>query len=235
MTSTRISRLESWYKRTVWKHQLHNIFILHYRDRNKQSEPPYDISTYLLTVSSMVSSQYLSTLFAALATAIGLTVCCPIGQCIEMPSISTYYTTALVQRAPIQARVNVTATSSLAFQPHKFDKLINVRSNVLPPANGCEDIFNFSSRRSGLDTPCPWNYQCDYNPQRIPAILFRASCESETPQESELSSFMCREVHYPISYITTTSCDPLQSPEDTEWRLEVMVMPTSCNLQPRWS
>ena len=183
----------------------------------------------------MVSNYNLSIIFTALATAIGLTMCCPIGQCIEMPSINTYYTTAIVQRTPIQAKVNVTTTSSLAFRPQTFDRDINGRISQLPEANGCESRFNFSSRRSGFDSPCPWTYQCDYTPQRIPAILFRARCESETPQGSELSSFMCREVYYPISYITTASCDPLQSSNDIEWRLETDVMPISCNLQPRWS
>ena len=183
----------------------------------------------------MVSSHNLSLLFTALATAIGLTMCCPIGQCIEMPSIISYYTAAIIQRAPIQAKVNVTATSSLAFRPQTFDRDINVHTDLLPEANGCENRFNFTSQRSGFNSPCPWRYQCDYNPQRIPAILFRARCENETPQGNDMDSFMCREVYYPVSYITTASCDPLQSSSDTEWKLETTVMPISCNLQPRWS
>ena len=184
----------------------------------------------------MVSGHNLSVIFAALATAIGLSVCCPIGQCTEIPNIRSYYTTAITQRAPIQAKVNISTTSSRAFQPEAFGFNINIHTSHLPQANGCEGRFNYSSRDSGLqNSPCPWSYQCDYNPQRIPAILFRARCESSIPQGNDLSRFMCREIHYPISYITTTSCDPLRNTEDVEWRLQTDVMPISCNLQPRWS
>ena len=172
----------------------------------------------------------LSIAFAALATAIGLSVCCPIGECTQLPNINSYIITALSHyAAPLQASVNVSTEIDLVFQPHRFPIETRNANNILREANGCEGVFNFTSHSVGVESPCPWRYKCDFNPQRIPAFIFHASCESPNPQGNQWDGF-CDEVYYPISYLTTRSCDPLQDSEK-EWELAAGIVPISCNLQ----
>lgn len=155
-------------------------------------------------------------------------MCCPIG-CTELPNIQAYTSTARRQQTPLQARVNVSTRSGLTFQPQLIPIEIDTAEQApLPSANGCEGYFNFTSRNTGVETPCPWTYQCDYNPQRIPAFFFHAHCVSATPQGS---SGICVEVHYPVSYLTTESCDPFGDDKTTEWRLSTKVVPISCSLE----
>lgn len=173
----------------------------------------------------------LSIAFAALATAIGLSVCCPIGECTQLPNINSYISTALYHAAPLQTTVNVSTNIDLVFRPQRFSVEIQNANNILREANGCEGNFNFTSHNVGVESPCPWRYKCDYNPQRIPAFIFHASCESPNPQGSEWDGF-CEEVYYPISYLMTRSCDPLEdNTENAEWELVAGIVPISCNLQ----
>ena len=181
----------------------------------------------------MISHRHLSAVFAALATAISLSMCCPIGQCAELP-IASYFQRAR-HHSPLQGRVNVSTTENPAFHPQNFLSNIQNAAGNTVQTNGCEGFFNHSSSDAGVDTPCPWRYQCDYNPQRIPALIFSARCDSATPQGSAgEGDAVCDEVHYPITYIMTTSCNPLEEMEDTEWKLVTSVIPVSCNLQRWW-
>ena len=180
----------------------------------------------------MVLCNNLSVAFAALATAISLSVCCPTGQCIDLPNLSTYFTTAITQHSVLQTRVNISTTKrmDLGFHPQFFEDESQNKNNILPVAsNDCDSIFNVTSGSVGVDTPCPWTYQCDYDPQRIPAVIFRAKCDSEIPRPGVEWNSVCDEVFYPISYIKTESCDPLES--NTEWNLVTSVLPISCNVK----
>lgn len=179
------------------------------------------------------SRHSLSIIFAALATAIGISVCCPIGQCVQLPNIASYTRTANSYSTPLQARVNVSTTDDLAFRPNFFKfEIQNTNNMVLPGANGCEGKYgNYTSRKSGVDSPCPWTYECDYNPQRIPAFIFTARCDSDTPQGIEWEDRVCEEVYYPLSYVTTKSCNPIGDSTNTEWKFITKIIPVSCHLQ----
>ena len=180
----------------------------------------------------MISHHSLSMLFLALATAVGLSMCCPIGQCVELPSPFTYFSAAQGHNSPLQARVNISTRTNPVFQPQTFQSDIRIAEHNLPVvANGCNDIFNITSSDTGIDTPCPWQYQCDYNPQRIPAMIFTARCDDIIPQGSTNEEEVCGEVYYPVTYITTTSCDPIEEIESAEWSLVTEVLPVACSLQ----
>lgn len=175
-------------------------------------------------------------LFAALATVIGFSICCPTGQCTELPNIDSY----LSHRGPLQAKVNISTTTAhdLTFRPNFFEDLISqehIRTyQSTPEVNGCEAMYNFTSQSVGVESPCPWRYLCDYNPQRIPAFIFHAHCDDVIPQGREWinrEDRICKEVYYPVSFITTTSCDPLENTESTVWRHATTTIPVSCDLQ----
>ena len=211
--------------------------LVHYKD-SENLTPANSIAPNLAqySLATMVHYHNLSITFAALAAAISLSVCCPIGECTQLPNIDSYISTALYHHAtPLQARVNVSTDIDLVFRPRRFPVEIQNANNILQEANGCEGNFNFTSHTVGVETPCPWRYECDYNPQRIPAFIFHASCKNPdptpNPQGNEWDGF-CKEVYYPISYLTTRSCDPLQdNTEDAEWELVAGIIPISCNLQ----
>ena len=209
---------------------------MHRKKTNNLIQQFVSISSSKPALLSMTKFQHnLSTVFAALATAISLSICCPIGQCTQLPNINNYFFSALShETALLQAQVNVSTTLGLLFQPQHFPEDTSNIDHLLPAANGCEgkDTLNFTSRDVGVESPCPWRYKCDYNPQRIPAFIFHASCERATPQGDQWRG-VCAEVYYPISYLETRSCDPLQesSTADSEWNLAVGIVPISCNLQ----
>ena len=165
-------------------------------------------------------------LFTALATAVGFSICCPIG-CTQLPNVNTYLVTAITH-SQFQATVNVTTTRGLTFLPQRF--FSNRMDVVNTETNGCEGLFNFTSRGTGLETACPWQYKCDYNPQRIPPFIFHASCNNVIPQGNHQNGF-CEEIHYPVSYILTRSCDPLGESENTFWEFKTSTIPVSCNLK----
>jgi hypothetical protein len=178
----------------------------------------------------MLHYNNLSIAFAALVTVIGISVCCPISECTQLPTIRSYLTSALYSHPnPLQTTVNVSTQIDLIFQPQRFPVETQNANNILSEANGCEGVFNnFTSHSVGVESPCPWSYKCDYNPQRIPAFIFHATCKSPDPQGSE---GFCEEVYYPISYLTTRSCDPLEDSGNEEWELAAGIVPISCNLQ----
>ena len=157
---------------------------------------------------------------------------CPIpGGCTGLPNISQYRNYSLNNQL-LQLSLNISTTNGHTFRPQGVQPTLyteNMNMGSQHTHNGCDNIFNFTSRDVGVESPCPWRYKCDYNPQRIPAFIFHASCERATPQGDQQRG-VCEEVHYPISYIMTRSCDPFNS-EDVEWLLETTTLPVVCNLK----
>lgn len=158
---------------------------------------------------------------------------CPIDiRCSNLPNITTYNHQALDAEI-LQLAVNISTTTGLTFRPNVFKPIFQAHNmdGTSPTVNGCEGFYNFTSQSAGLETPCPWRYECDYNPQRIPAFMFHAHCNSPTPRGGHTEEY-CDEVHYPVSYIKTTSCDPLEDNLSSNvWTLETIVLPITCNLR----
>lgn len=174
-------------------------------------------------------SYNLSILFIALTAAMSLSMCCPI-TCAEVPNLVQYLQTSEVQRTPLQVKVNVSTTRGLAFQPNLIPQDLKNKDGALSKPNGCSGFYHFTSKQTGVDTVCPWSYQCDFDPQRIPAFLFHARCNSTSPTENMWEGY-CEEVYYPISYMRTESCDPLAASQEKAWSLVTSLVPVSCNLR----
>ena len=164
-----------------------------------------------------------------------ISLCCPIPTgCSNLPNI-TQYAKHSSTLDPFQLFLNISTTRGHTFRPQAFQSTLyleNMMNTAHHAANGCSGIFNFTSSSAGVDTPCPWTYQCDYNPQRIPAFIFHAHCESSTPEGEEgRPGRICGKVYYPVPYMTTTSCAPLGEELDSEWTLETGIFPVACNIQ----
>ena len=157
--------------------------------------------------------------------------CCPIPTgCTNLPNIPHY----TIQSRLLQLTVNISTTRGYSFRPQAVQPTLHSSNmNMGQPiiSNGCEGLFNFTSRNVSVETPCPWRYKCDYDPQRIPAFIFHASCESPNPQGSEWDGEFCEEVYYPVSYLKTKSCDPLDDSGESEWTLETTTLPVACNVR----
>ena len=68
---------------------------------------------------------------------------------------------------------------------------------------------------------CPWEYRCDYNPHRLPQLMWQASC---TGLESGGTS---RPVHYPVPVLyNKEACNPANS-TDT-WSLSYEKIAVAC-------
>jgi hypothetical protein len=171
--------------------------------------------------------QILAILFLLLAP-LHFSTSCPIPTgCIHLPDIAQY-TLQSQNHQLLQITTNISTSKGYNFRPQAVQPTLHATNmNMGQPitSNGCEGIFNFTSHNISIESPCPWSYKCDYNPQRIPAFIFHATCKSPDPQGSE---GFCEEVYYPIFYLTTRSCDPL---EDSEWSLETTFLPVACNLR----
>ena len=105
----------------------------------------------------------------------------------------------------------------LAFNPMQLPDMLAQATitNDLNP--GCSS-HNFTITDQVL---CPFTYHCDYNPQRIPPYIFHARCIS-----SEVEGKRCREIFYPVTTLTTESCDPIGSKE--AWQLKTVIVAASC-------
>ena len=99
-------------------------------------------------------------------------------------------------------------------------------------ANGnCQGYQTFNNSnindRNIQNAICPWKYECDFDPQRIPAVLFYDKCIDRTANVNS-REYICKEVYYPVNTIRTSSCDPLHnSTQHWEWE-SVKQVPVAC-------
>jgi len=148
--------------------------------------------------------------------------------CNTLPNMTTY-TRSSETSGSIELSVNISTSKGHTFRPEAFLPALyteHMMSSRLS-ANGCDGFFNFSSEDVGYHGACPWNYQCDYNPQRVPAFLFNAHCSSDNPLTG--GAGYCKEVYTLVSTMTTESCDPLEE-DDAQWQLESKLLPVACTL-----
>ena len=158
---------------------------------------------------------------------------CPIGVpsgCPDIHNISAY-TIQTETLGQLELAVNISTTGH-TFRPEAVKPALyteNMMSSRIT-SGGCEGFYNFTSSDIAVNTACPWYYDCDYDAQRIPAVMFHARCRSDVPVPGTGPGY-CKEVYSMFSYLTTESCDPLEdNANSTEWKLQSKVVPVTCNL-----
>ena len=166
---------------------------------------------------------------------LGFSSCCPIGHGCVLPS----YQELASGKADRDLTYNITAEVHIdrehsIFRPSTVKTMLktppNFRHSVR--ANGqCQGFQTFNnsdfSDHYMHSAVCSWKYECDYDPQRLPATLFYARCINAEERVNE-QTFICREVYHPMNTIRTSSCDPLRN-STQEWELErVQNIPVGC-------
>lgn len=133
----------------------------------------------------------------------------------------------------ITAEVNIDKENSV-FRPNAVKTMLkNPPDYRSVRANGhCHGYQTFSNNEVSsyyLQTAiCPWRYECDYDPQRMPATLFYVKCTNRTVTTAPERHYNCREVYYPVNTIRTSSCDPLRnSTQEWEWE-RIQNIPVAC-------
>ena len=183
------------------------------------------------TLVNGYGAQTVATLFVLL----GFTSCCPIGPSCTLPSYQELASGKVYGDLTynITAEVNIDRQSKL-FRPNTVSNLITNPPDALHavrPNGYCQGFVSFNNSEF-RDTYiqgalCPWKYECDYDPQRLPATLFYAKCLSNSVTVDQ-RVYLCREIYHPISTIKTRSCDPLSN-STQEWEWEGMKnIPVGC-------
>ena len=147
---------------------------------------------------------------------------CPLpgNDCQSLPEDTYTYNDYLINvdgNPDFTLSLNYTS-EELAFNPMQIPDVLasETITNDLNP--GCSSRnFTITDR-----VVCPFIYHCDYNPQRIPPYIFHARCISSEVSDGQ----KCREVFYPVTTLTTESCDPIGSEE--VWQLKTVLVAASC-------
>ena len=84
---------------------------------------------------------------------------------------------------------------------------------------GCGEEITVNSTGDGL-LVCPWKYECDYDKNRIPQYLWRATCLEST-------EFTSRPITYRVPILKLDSiCNPFLT--NMSWRQQVIEVPVAC-------
>ena len=156
---------------------------------------------------------------------LGFSNSCPIGQACTLPT----YDELAGGKADRELSYNITAEVTIdresnIFRPNAVKNMLkNPPDSTSVRANGnCSGYKEFNSTQfSDLyiqNAVCPWKYECDFDPQRLPATLFYAKCTYPSVTVDR-RHFACKEVYFPVNTIRTSSCDPLQNTTQN-WEME---------------
>ena len=90
---------------------------------------------------------------------------------------------------------------------------------------------------------CPWEYKCDYDPRRIPQVIWQADCDNKyntwpcscsndlvgpcndcIPVEK-----FCVPVYYPVPVLYTSNCSPYDTHGTWKWTQLKVAVSCACN------
>ena len=99
-----------------------------------------------------------------------------------------------------------------------------------------------SSRSVQSGFNCPWEYKCDYDPRRIPQVMWLADCSQNSTWQCSCSdqaedcnecipmNRKCEPVYYPVPILYNNRCNPFSESGNWEWRhMKVAVACASSN------
>ena len=168
----------------------------------------------------------LITFSALLATVLcGLMVkACPLGSSSDCQQECQAYKEAKAATTPMYLNVNATLsefTNTRREFNRKYGK--DYEEDRMPEATG--DACYFSNTNVGCSEflavggACSWNYTCDYDKNRLPLYLWKASC-NETISET---------IYYPVPVLKRSdSCNPQPT-----WQLVMEKVPVGCSCRNR--
>ena len=158
-----------------------------------------------------------------------LLVTIKLAACIPFPSNCTQdqecqaYNDAKAATRPVYLNVNATL-SDFTNTPKEFNQKLGTDYET----DGTPDEEGFTGRHAcyknsnqevgcrekiEVDRACSWDYQCDYDQNRLPLYIWRASCSSES-----------QTIYYPVPVLKRRdACNPQPT-----WQLVMEKVPVGC-------
>ena len=121
---------------------------------------------------------------------------------------------------PTYLNVNATLSETI-LTPHNFNRMIgkDYEKDSMQDVKG-QACYHESNAIVGckefleVEEACSWTYQCDYDKNRLPLYIWRASCGSES-----------QTIYYPVPVLKRSdSCNPQPT-----WQLVMEKVPVGCS------
>ena len=129
------------------------------------------------------------------------------------------YKDAEAATSPVYLNVNATPSNFLN-TPREFNSKLGTDYEEDSIEGRPEACYLDSNAEAGckefleVDGACSWTYQCDYNKNRLPLYMWRASCASESET-----------IYYPVPVLKRSdSCNPKPT-----WELVMEKVPVGCS------
>ena len=160
-------------------------------------------------------------LLATLVALCGLLVqACPIGSSTECQQECQAYKEAKNATSPAYLNVNATLSDFLN-NPDEFnkklgtdyeeDRILGVQGQACYADSNAEVGCKENMEVGGA---CSWKYQCDYDKNRLPLYIWRASCSNDSET-----------IYYPVPVLKRSdSCNPQPT-----WQLVMEKVPVGCS------
>ena len=167
------------------------------------------------------SSRNLSSKHTTMATQIitTLALLLPLPNCTR-DEVCQAYNDAKAAPSPVYLTVNATL-SDFTNTPDEFNQKLGTDYELdgLPNIHGGQACYKLSNHEVGctelmeVDRACSWYYQCDYDQNRLPLYIWRASCSSES-----------QTIYYPVPVLKRRDACNLQP----TWQLIMEKVPVGC-------
>ena len=153
-----------------------------------------------------------------------LLVTTKLAACIPFPSNRTQecqaYNDAKAATSPVYLNVNATL-SDFTNTPDEFNQKLGTDYELegIPDKQKRQACYKTSNQKVGcrdkikVEGACSWDYQCDYDQNRLPLYMWRASCSSES-----------QTIYYPVPVLKRRDACSLQP----IWQLVMEKVPVGC-------
>lgn len=132
------------------------------------------------------------------------------------------YNKQILKQPFLHIGVNISLPDAVQKSHWSFKHFLsNNQYHHLQPEHVCSNI-PYNKHEQQHDQACPWEYSCDYNPNRFPAYVFQAKCTNTYWWDATFSPHNCKQIFYPIPVLYSTGCNPVTSKKNWEWRQEIV-------------
>ena len=166
-------------------------------------------------------------LATVLCTVLTTAKACPLPSNCTRDQECQAYNDAKAATSPVYLNVNATL-SDFTNTPDQFNQKLGTRydADSIPDEEGFigrQACYKLSNQEVGcrekieVDRACSWDYQCDYDQNRLPLYMWRASCSRNESQT----------IYYPVPVLKRRdACNPQPT-----WQLVMEKVPVGCKCQ----
>ena len=129
--------------------------------------------------------------------------------------------------------------------PNGIDMKFSIARDEMSLNDVCRQMVGKLSPNNGFinNYNCPWEYKCDYDPHRIPQVLWQANCSSSVFNSWQCSCSndsdgcsdcspvqkSCVPVYYPVPVLYTSNCSPYDTSGDWTWQQIKVAVSCACS------